>query len=55
MTPTPRPSTDGSSPAYFSNSTSINGYTSIGQGWVGLRDVQISRSRFKMHIRRDEY
>jgi len=41
----PTPSTDGGSPAYFSNSSSTNGYE-IGQGWVGLRDVQIS-SAFK--------
>ncbi|MBV8607173.1 MAG: hypothetical protein JO034_06895 [Singulisphaera sp.] len=39
----PSPSTDGGSPAYFSNSSSINGY-GIGQGWVGLRDVQISNA-----------
>ena len=39
----PAPSTDGGSPVYFSNSASINGY-SIGQGWVGLRDVQISNA-----------
>ena len=39
----PAPSTDGGSPAYFSNSTAINGYL-IGQGWVGLRDVQISNA-----------
>jgi hypothetical protein len=39
--PNPAPSTDGGSPAYFSNTASINGYL-IGQGWVGLRDVQIS-------------
>src|SRR5271157_440592 len=39
----PTPSTDGGSPAYFSNSSSTNGYE-IGQGWVGLRDVQISNA-----------
>ncbi|MGP0070292.1 MAG: PA14 domain-containing protein [Isosphaeraceae bacterium] len=39
----PAPSTNGASPAYFSNSASINGY-SLGQGWVGLRDVQISEA-----------
>ena len=39
----PAPSTDGGSPAYFNNSANINGY-SIGQGWVGLRDVQISNA-----------
>ena len=39
----PAPSTDGGSPAYFSNSGSINGYT-IGQGWIGLRNVQMSNA-----------
>ena len=39
----PAPSTDGGSPAYFNNSGNINGY-SIGSGWVGLRDVQISNA-----------
>ncbi len=37
----PAPSTDGGSPDYFSNSAPTNGYY-IGQGWVGLRIVQIS-------------
>ncbi len=32
---------DGGSPLYFNNSASLNGY-SVGQVWVGLRDVQIS-------------
>jgi len=44
--PNPAPSTDGGSPVYFNNSSSINGY-GIGQGWIGLRDVQISNA-FKM-------
>ncbi len=39
----PAPSTDGASPMYFSNAASVNGYT-VGQGWVGLRDVQISNA-----------
>src|SRR5271157_3210227 len=39
----PTPSTDGGSPVYFSNSSSTNGYE-IGQGWVGLREVQISNA-----------
>ena len=39
----PAPSTDGGSPEYFNNSASINGY-GIGQGWVGLRDVQIGQA-----------
>ena len=39
----PAPSSGGGSPEYFSNSGSINGYD-IGQGWVGLRDVQISNA-----------
>ncbi len=34
---------DGGSPMYFSNSGSISGY-SLGQAWVGLRDVQISNA-----------
>ena len=41
--PNAAPSADGGSPAYFNNSASINGYQ-IGQGWVGLRDVQISQA-----------
>ena len=42
--PDPASSTDGGSPVYFSNSQStINGYL-IGQGWIGLRDVQISEA-----------
>ena len=39
----PAPSTDGASPVYFSNSASVTGYL-VGQGWVGLRDVQISNA-----------
>jgi hypothetical protein len=39
----PSPWQDGGSPIYFNNSASINGY-SIGRGWVGLRDVQISNA-----------
>ena len=39
----PAPSTDGASPLYFNNTASVNGYT-VGQGWVGLRDVQISNA-----------
>ena len=39
----PAPSTDGGSPVYFSNASSFSGYT-IGQGWIGLRDVQISNA-----------
>ena len=39
----PGQSTDGGSPGYFNNSASINGYL-IGQGWIGIRDVQISNA-----------
>ena len=49
----PAPSTDGGSPVYFSNSQSaINGYI-IGQGWIGLRDVQISQA-FKTAFGEDD-
>ena len=43
---------DGGSPLYFNNSASINGY-SVGQGWVGLRDEQISAA-FKTAFGEDD-
>ena len=39
----PAPSTDGGSPGTSATPHTINGYL-IGQGWVGLRDVQISNA-----------
>ncbi len=41
--PNPAQSTDGGSPGYFNNSAAINGY-GIGEGWLGLRVVQISEA-----------